>query len=38
VGIAAFRADGDNGENLIARADAARYRARQRGRNRVERA
>jgi len=36
VGIAAYRAEGDSGEALIARADAALYRAKRGGRNRVE--
>ncbi|MBI4292328.1 MAG: diguanylate cyclase [Betaproteobacteria bacterium] len=35
VGIAAFRADSDSGEILMARADAALYRAKKSGRNRV---
>lgn len=36
VGVAAFRADSDSAETLIARADAALYRAKQNGRDRVE--
>jgi diguanylate cyclase (GGDEF)-like protein len=36
VGGSAYHADGDSGEALIARADAALYRAKQGGRDRVE--
>jgi len=35
VGVAAFRADSDSGKILVARADAALYRAKESGRNRV---
>ncbi len=36
VGIAAFRVESDTAESLLARADAALYRAKEGGRNRVE--
>jgi diguanylate cyclase (GGDEF)-like protein len=38
IGVAAYPADGETLEALIASADEALYRAKQRGRNRVERA
>jgi diguanylate cyclase (GGDEF)-like protein len=38
IGVAAYPVDGETPEALIASADAAMYRAKQRGRNRVERA